>query len=410
MTKPAVTDEHGGSSPRYDFEDIDLDSGSTHADVVLLVGESKRVLELGPATGYMSRSFRDRGCTVTGIEVDPHMAKRAAEFCERVIVGDLDELDLAEELGDERFDAIVAADVLEHLRDPLAALRRLEPFLSDDGAFVLSLPNIAHGSVRLALLGGEFRYSDIGLLDRTHLTFFTRETIEEMLDAAELGIAELHRHELNLDASEVPFDADVVPAELRAALDRDPDARTYQFVVKALPMNRDGLRELQQRLRDAAVGREDTELELRELRRARALELERLNELEAAVLAFSGREGALRHSLIDAHDQLLRRDADLEALRAQVSATERAGAEAADRARDEARHEARHEEAERARGEIAARDEEIRRLRVRLDRILSSPPAKLYDNVRALPGVRRVVARRTAGYEAAVRQPPQSGD
>ena len=245
--------EQGLPAPRYDFEEIDLDSDSVHADVVRLVGNDARVLELGPATGYMSRVLTDRGCTVVGIEVDPEMAERASQYCERVIVGDLDGLDLAAELGEERFDAIVAADVLEHLKDPLQALSRLRPFLEPDGCFVVSVPNVAHGSVRLALLSGDFDYREIGLLDSTHLRFFTRETLEKhLLDEAELGLAELHRHELNLDASEVPFDATAVPPQVRRELEADPDARTYQFVAKAIPMGREGLREIQHRLQRAA--------------------------------------------------------------------------------------------------------------------------------------------------------------
>ena len=193
-------------------------------------------MELGPATGYMSRVFSERGCTVVGIEVDAGMAERAAGFCERMVVGDLDTLDLEAELGDERFDAIVAADVIEHLKDPLGALRRLRPFLKEDGCFVISIPNVAHGSVRLALLSGRFEYRPWGLLDSTHLRFFTRETFERLLDEAALGLVEMHRHELGLDASEVEFDKAAVPAELWEELEADPDARTYQFVAKAIPM------------------------------------------------------------------------------------------------------------------------------------------------------------------------------
>jgi 2-polyprenyl-3-methyl-5-hydroxy-6-metoxy-1,4-benzoquinol methylase len=295
--------EQGSPAPRYDFEGIDLDSGSVHADVVKLVGEGKRVLELGPATGYMSQTFTDRGCTVIGIEFDPEMAKRAEEHSERVIVGDIDSLDLDAELGEERFDAIVAADVLEHLKDPKAALIRLRRFLKPDGAFVVSVPNVAHGSVRLALLRGHFDYREAGLLDATHLRFFTRETLERLLDEAELGMAELHRHELNLGASEVPFDSEAVPPALREELERDPDARTYQFVVKAFPMDREGLREIQARLR-----------ELAELRVA----ADRTAELEQKMAEIAGREGELRRALIEAHDQMLRRDAQIEDLQEAV--------------------------------------------------------------------------------------------
>jgi 2-polyprenyl-3-methyl-5-hydroxy-6-metoxy-1,4-benzoquinol methylase len=302
MTNPSAEQET--SAARYDFEEIDLESESVHADVVRLVGKDARVLELGPATGYMSKALVGRGCTVVGIELDEAMAERAKRFCERVIVGDLDKLDLEQELGDERFDAIVAADVLEHLRDPLAALQKLRPFLSGDGAFVISIPNVAHGSVRLSLLTGHFDYQKVGLLDSTHLHFFTRESFEELLDEADLGLAVFRRHELNLDASEVPFDAEEVPADVLEQLENEPDARTYQFVVKALPMQREGLREIQSRLSELAeLKAEDGRVPILEAR---------IIELEAALAAIAGREGELRGALIDAHDQVLRHEADID--------------------------------------------------------------------------------------------------
>jgi SAM-dependent methyltransferase len=333
-----------GSKPRYNFEEIDLGSGSVHADVVQLVGENRRVLELGPATGYMSQVFVERGCTVVGIEFDPEMAARAEAHCERVIVGDLDDLDLEAELGDDRFDLIVAADVLEHLKDPLDALKRLRRFLEPEGAFVISVPNIAHGSVRLALLGGRFDYRDAGLLDSTHLRFFTLGSLEELLDEAELGLAELHRHELNLDASEVSFDAEAVPVAVREELERDPEARTYQFVVKAIPMDRDGLREIQARLRD-----------LTELRAAAA----RTTELERTMAEIVGREGELRQALIEAHDQLLRRDAEVEDL---------------------------HQGARRRDEEITRVHARVHELQLELQSIRSKLPLRIYRRLRAVLG------------------------
>jgi O-antigen biosynthesis protein len=300
--------EQGISTPRYDFERIDLDSGSVHADVVGLVGASRRVLELGTATGYMSRALTERGCEVVGIELDPEMAERAGEFCERMIVGDVETLDLERELDGELFDAIVAADVLEHLKDPLRLLQRLRPFLEPDGCLVISIPNVAHGSVRLALLSGRFDYQDIGLLDSTHLRFFTRETLERLLDEAELGLAELHRHELTLEASEVRFDPDVVGADVLEEINEDPDARTYQYVARAIPMPQEGLREVQRRLREVA-----------ELR----LQAERAQELEEKLAEIVGRETELRRALIDAHDQLLRRDQQIAEMTVQVRKIER---------------------------------------------------------------------------------------
>jgi len=203
--------------------------------------------------------------------------------------------------------------VLEHLRDPLKVLVELKKFLKPDGSFVISFPNVAHGSVRLSLLSGRFDYQDIGLLDSTHLRFFTRESFEELLDDAELGLAVLHRHELNLDASEVPFDIDAVPPEVRERLEGDPDARTYQYVVKALPLSQAGLREIQARLRELAELRGTADIVDR-LNQAIDERDGRIAELETAVADIGGREGELRRALIDAHDQLLRRDAEIDAM------------------------------------------------------------------------------------------------
>ena len=132
---------------------------------------------------------------------------------------------------------IVAADVLEHLKDPAGTLGRLRPFLALGGYFVISLPNVAHADVRLALLQGRFAYGHLGLLDRTHLRFFTRESVDALLAEAGLSVTEIFFQQLEIGASEVTFDPRLVPAGVIQAIERDPDARTYQFVVKAVLSN-----------------------------------------------------------------------------------------------------------------------------------------------------------------------------
>ncbi len=341
----------GGASERY-ARDIDVSSDSTHARVVRLTGADRRVLELGPGTGHMTRVFGERGCTVVAIEVDPAMAEEARASCERVIVGDLDQLDLEAELGDDRFDVIVAADVLEHLKDPLSALRRLRPFLTTGGHFVISLPNIAHGSVRLALLQGHFDYQNVGLLDTTHLRFFTRESIGDLLDEAELAVVELFHQHLNIDASEVPFDQTRVPADLMDQLRGDHEARTYQFVIKAVPLATPGLRELQERLRE--LGHDNAVLR------------EQVAHLSSV---HAGQVDQLRESLIQAHDQVLRRD----------------------------------EETQRLQQELAHARMEAKQLRLRLERIVNSPPGRAYQTLSTLPILKGIRAARTADYEKALR-------
>ncbi len=343
------------SRDRYELS-IDVDSDSTHARVVQLVGTDRRVLELGPATGHMTRVLRDRGCTVVGIEVDPEMANQAAEFAERVIVGNLDELDLDEELGSDRFDVIVAADVLEHLTDPLSALRRLRRFLAADGSFVISLPNIAHGSVRIALLQGHFNYRNVGLMDVTHLRFFTRESIDELLDEADLAVAQVFHQQLDINASEVPFDRERVPADVLEQLAEDPDARTYQFVLKAIALDTPGLRELQRHMRELAhesAAHETTER------------------------GFAEREAQLRAALVAAHDQMLRRDAEILRLQDAVKA---------------------------AQDEAAMQSSNAARLRVRLERINNLPPFRIYSMLTSLPAFKSIRAARLEGYNRALRR------
>jgi 2-polyprenyl-3-methyl-5-hydroxy-6-metoxy-1,4-benzoquinol methylase len=444
--------ENTGGELRYEFE-IDLEADSVHASVVGLAGESRRVLELGCATGYMSEVLRARGCYVVGVERDPLMAEVAEQRCDRLIVGDLDLLDLAEELAGERFDVIVAADVLEHLRDPLQVLRSLRPLLAEGGYLVASIPNVAHGSVRLALLEGRFPYQERGLLDRTHLRFFTRESFGQLLEDAGFLISDMVCHELILAASEVPFEGNGATAELRAALENDPDATTYQFVVKAFPLEQPGMRAVHEQMRRLAAQRAAVVRELgvaREAAASRSAEHEelvsglraeheaatagmraeheaatagmraeheaatagmraehetmssQLAELQQAVAAIVAREGQLREALVSAHDQILRRDDELTVLTAASTRESAELREAVERTSRE--FAAAREELDHARRERDAIGRRALELQIRLDRIHSSPPVLLYSSLKSLPGLRAMDARRTSAFKEALRR------
>jgi 2-polyprenyl-3-methyl-5-hydroxy-6-metoxy-1,4-benzoquinol methylase/glycosyltransferase involved in cell wall biosynthesis len=274
--------EKPGAS-RYHVE-IDVNSNSTHATILRLAGENKRVLELGCATGHMSRILRDRGCEVTAIEIDATAAQRASAFCERVVVGDLDHLDLHRELGEERFDVAIAADVLEHLKEPAEVLRSVKNFLRPDGCVVVSIPNVAHMSVRLALLSGRFPYAETGLLDRTHLRFFTRESLERLFDEAGFTIGHFQRMEAtppNPAQFDVPYDPASIPPAMLDALSHDPEASTYQFVVVGYPLPRAGLVFIQERTRQMAYELEVARRSAAELR----TQLDQVSQLRARELA-----------------------------------------------------------------------------------------------------------------------------
>lgn len=218
------------------YTHFDPTPGSTHNLVLQQVPPKSRVLEFGPATGYMSEVLTTRlDCSVVGIEISPEAAELARAHCDEVIVGDADTLDFEEAFGERRFDAVLFADVLEHLRDPGSVLERIRPLLAEDGIVVASVPNIAHGSVRLALLTGEFRYRRVGLLDDTHLHFMTRETLQELFEGSGFLVTDWVRQRLGIDDTEISYSKGSVPPGVREWLERDPEAMTYQFVVRAVP-------------------------------------------------------------------------------------------------------------------------------------------------------------------------------
>jgi 2-polyprenyl-3-methyl-5-hydroxy-6-metoxy-1,4-benzoquinol methylase len=220
--------------PRYDT-DVDLSNhNNSHTLMVELVGGTKRVLDVGCATGYLAEALVERGCTVSGVESDEEAAEEARPHLERLVIGDVETMDLAETFGDDRFDVIVFGDVLEHLRDPLPVLRRAKALLADGGSVVASIPNIAHGSVRLALLAGRFDYQDLGLLDSTHVRFFTRSSVENLFRDAGMVPIDVRRTTAGFFDTPVRVSEGEFAPEVVDAVRADPEAQTYQFVLKAV--------------------------------------------------------------------------------------------------------------------------------------------------------------------------------
>ncbi|CAN5872909.1 hypothetical protein BH23ACT12_BH23ACT12_00230 [soil metagenome] len=119
-----------GHALRYGAE-IDLtEENTSHGQVILLTGRGKKVLEVGSATGSMTRVLQERECRVTCIEIDPAAAEVGREFCERMVVGSIEKLDLPGLFAGELFDVVIFSDVLEHLVDPAATLCAVRPLLA----------------------------------------------------------------------------------------------------------------------------------------------------------------------------------------------------------------------------------------------------------------------------------------
>jgi 2-polyprenyl-3-methyl-5-hydroxy-6-metoxy-1,4-benzoquinol methylase/uncharacterized protein YukE len=218
----------------YDLT-IDPDAeNNTHAFALDMIGYSKRVLEVGCATGYFTKVLAERGCKVTGMEIDAGAAEQAARWADRVLVGSAEDEQVWAEVDDEAFDVITFGDVLEHLRDPLAVLRTARRKLKPAGFVVTSLPNIAHGDVRLALLHGSFEYRETGLLDRTHVHFFTLQSVRDLLYDAGLIVVDTRRVIMPMFTTELDLDRADYPEAVVSEIQRDTEYETYQFVMKSV--------------------------------------------------------------------------------------------------------------------------------------------------------------------------------
>lgn len=143
------------------------------------VAPGSRVLDVGCWTGYYGKYLAERGCTMVGVELDPTAARTASVHYESVVLGDAAD-PLVQQRVSGNFDAILLLDVIEHVSDPAALLRRAREWVPD-GSALISVPNVAHWSIRKALLQGKWEYQDYGILDRTHLRFFTLASARRML-------------------------------------------------------------------------------------------------------------------------------------------------------------------------------------------------------------------------------------
>ncbi len=230
--------ENSSSDLRYDYE-LDMDNeNSSHVKLLRQVGHDKDVLEIGPATGYLTRYLKEElQCRVTAIEIDAEAAKIAGQYAESIFVGDVENLDLNDILENKTFDVIVFADVLEHLKDTKQVLLKLKSFLKPDGYLLISIPNGTHGSIGLEVLDGRFEYQKTGLLDNTHLRFFSRFTFLRMLEEAGFWVTKLDRVIMEPWNTELATLWKNYPREITAYAEKaNPDYSTYQFIIKAASM------------------------------------------------------------------------------------------------------------------------------------------------------------------------------
>ena len=213
--------------------------GHARPEVLALMPETVRVvLDIGCGAGRLGEAIKARQpAEVVGIELNAAAAAAARRRLDQVFVGDVEGLDLP--LPPGRFDAIICGDILEHLRDPDRLLRQARAWLAPGGSLIASIPNVRHRSVVRSVLEGNWTYESAGLLDRTHLRFFTRREIEKLFFRAGFAIEEMRSVIGPGDQGAVGSSRGTVQVG-RLAIGglSDQDAAefyTYQYLVRARP-------------------------------------------------------------------------------------------------------------------------------------------------------------------------------
>ena len=162
-------------SLKYDFQVDEGNKRSVYSWIIRWSGRGRRILDVGCDTGNLGGYLKGLGNAVDGVEMDPEAAGRAKSKLDRVYTGSAEDPELLRELSGP-YDVVVFADVLEHIADPASLLRKVAPLLAEAGIIIASLPNVANFRVRFQLLFGRFEYTETGILDKTHLRFFTKKT------------------------------------------------------------------------------------------------------------------------------------------------------------------------------------------------------------------------------------------
>lgn len=201
-----------------------------------------RVLDLGSGPGVVSSMLATvDGREVTCVDTDAAALEAAASRgVAETLVANLEAPDWWAPLAGRTWDTVILADVLEHLRDPGLLLRTLseQRLLAEDGTLVVSIPNANHQAVLAELFSGDFRYQRVGILDETHIRWFTLDSITRLLESNGFGVSEVRRTLRTLEQSPHGFRSEALSPAARAAIDElGVEGRTYQYVLRVRPIS-----------------------------------------------------------------------------------------------------------------------------------------------------------------------------
>lgn len=190
------------------------------------------VLEMGCATGYMTMYMKEKlGCTVDVVDLDCENVRKAEAYAREAICDDIDDgiwfIRLYQNTNE--YDYVLFADVLEHLREPKDALKWAVRLLKPDGKIVISIPNICHNDIIIKLFYDRFTYTDLGLLDNTHIHFWGLQDFANFAEQAGLKITDTRMVKFPTQGTEQRTDFRV-DSELMNLLNKRQNGEVYQWV------------------------------------------------------------------------------------------------------------------------------------------------------------------------------------
>jgi 2-polyprenyl-3-methyl-5-hydroxy-6-metoxy-1,4-benzoquinol methylase/glycosyltransferase involved in cell wall biosynthesis len=202
--------------------------------IVEKVSPNSIVLDIGCSTGMLGRYLAlEKGCIIDGVDIDEKALENCSPIYRKTVITNLEIDDFTDYFTQESYDFIVVADVIEHLNDPIKLLLQLKLLIKPYGEIIFSIPNITHIAAALELLLGNFNYRQQGLLDSTHLRFYSYENLVTKL--ANSGLYTWEVDTVSKDLGETEFGIEqtkIFPKEwLEALIESRPDALVYQWIV-----------------------------------------------------------------------------------------------------------------------------------------------------------------------------------
>ena len=218
------------------FREIDPGANDSLATIARQIPPQSKVLDVGTGSGALGRYLKKRGCTVDGITYSEEEALQAQTGYDRIEVVNLENTLPSTCFATHSYDIVVCADILEHLRNAADVLADLHSLLAPKGRILLSIPNATYMGVFFGLLASRFVRTQEGILDGTHLNFFDRQGLTQLVERAGYGVSAVFDvHKGLIDSEFGTLDTLAFPLRIRQYVASLPDADVYQFVWELIP-------------------------------------------------------------------------------------------------------------------------------------------------------------------------------